>query len=67
MKRSTRRGPALAVCLALAANGCAHKQPTNKQIAIGIGVVVGLSLLLYLAIEQCNKGANFCDNSPNPQ
>ena len=47
-------------------SGCAHKQPTNKQLAIGAGVVVGLSLLLYLAITQCDKGANFCDNSPNP-
>ncbi|MBA3500392.1 MAG: hypothetical protein M4D80_05840 [Myxococcota bacterium] len=46
--------------------GCAHKQPTNKQIAIGAAIVVGLGLLLYLAIEQCNKGANYCDNSDDP-
>jgi energy-converting hydrogenase Eha subunit E len=46
--------------------GCAHKQPTTKQIAVGAVVVVGFSLLLYLAVEQCNKGANYCDNSPSP-
>ncbi len=58
---------ALLLCGALASVGCAHKQVTNKQVAIGIGVVVGLSLLLYLAVSQCNKGANFCDNEPTPQ
>jgi hypothetical protein len=36
-------------------------------VAIGAAVVVGLGLLLYLAISQCDKGANFCDNEPNPQ
>lgn len=44
--------------------GCAHKSPSTKQVAVGAAVVVGLSLLLYLAVEQCNKGANYCDNSP---
>jgi hypothetical protein len=48
-------------------SGCAGKQPTNRQLAIGGAAVVGLALLLYLAVAQCDKGANFCDNSPNPQ
>ena len=51
----TRPLTALVLCGALASGGCAHKQLTNKQVAIGIGVVVGLSLLLYLAISQFAK------------
>lgn len=46
--------------------GCAHKQLTTKQVVGGAAVIVGLSLLLYLAVEQCNKGAAYCDNMPNP-
>lgn len=57
----------VAVVLAVSLTaGCAHKQPTNKQLAIGAAVVVGLGLLLYLAVEQCDKGANYCDNSSPP-
>jgi hypothetical protein len=57
----------VAVVLATGATaGCAHKQPTDRQLVIGAAVVVGLGLLLYLAVEQCHKGANYCDNSPNP-
>jgi hypothetical protein len=49
-------------------SGCAHdhRQLTNKQVAIGVVVVVGAAALLYLAIAQCHKGASYCDNSPNP-
>ena len=57
---------AVLVCVSLGGTGCAHKQPTNKQLAIGAAAVVGLGLLLWLAIEQCNKGANYCDNSDDP-
>lgn len=57
---------ALTLSAALA-SGCAHKQLTNKQVAIGVGAVVGITLLVYLAIAQCNKGANFCDNDADPQ
>jgi hypothetical protein len=32
----------------------------------GAGVVVGVALLLYLAVEQCHKGASFCDDEPAP-
>jgi hypothetical protein len=60
------RTVSIAVIAALATSGCAHKQLTNRQVAIGAAVVVGVGLLLYLAIEQCNKGAAYCDNSPNP-
>jgi len=56
---------ALVLALALVA-GCAHsnRQLTNKQVAIGIGVAAGAALLLYLAIEQCHKGASYCDDEP---
>jgi hypothetical protein len=54
------------VVVLLFGSGCAHKQPTNKQVAIGAAVVVGLGLLLYLAIAQCDKGAAYCDNSDDP-
>lgn len=57
---------AVVVALSGASVGCAHKQPTNRQVAIGAAVVVGLGLLLYLAIEQCNKGPTYCDNSASP-
>jgi hypothetical protein len=56
----------LALMVALSSIGCAHKQPTNRQLAIGAATVVGIGLLVYLAVEQCHKGANFCDNSPAP-
>lgn len=60
-----KRAIAFLLCAALA-GGCAHKQLTNKQVAIGVGAVVGVALLLYLAISQCHKGANFCDNQDDP-
>ena len=44
--------------------GCAHRQPTNRQVAIGIGAVVGITLLVLLAKHQCDKGASYCDNEP---
>lgn len=62
------RALALVVSLGLAGSGCArqHHQLTNRQFAIGAGAVVGLALLLYLAVEQCHKGASFCDDDPPP-
>jgi hypothetical protein len=53
----------LVLCLGFL-TGCAHRQPTNRQVAIGIGAVVGLTLLLLLAKHQCDKGASYCDNEP---
>jgi len=32
---------------------------------IGAAVVAGFALLVYLAVSQCHKGANYCDNSPS--
>ena len=54
--------------LALPGAGCAKQnhQLTNRQFAIGAGVVVGVALLLFLAVEQCHKGASFCDDDPPP-
>jgi hypothetical protein len=62
------RTAAVVLALATAATGvgCAHRQPTNRELVIGGAIVVGLGLLIYLAVEQCHKGANYCDNSPNP-
>ena len=62
------RSIAIVLMLALPGAGCArqHHQLTNRQVAIGAGVVVGFALLLYLAVEQCNKGASFCDDDPPP-
>jgi len=66
VRTSAIAAAAVMVALTGANAGCAHKQPTNKQIAIGAAAVVGLGLLLYLAVQQCDKGANYCDNSPPP-
>jgi hypothetical protein len=51
---------ALVVALATASAGCAHKQLTNRQVAVGVvaGVaVVGLVVLLAL---QCNDLTTDC-------
>lgn len=75
MKRSTfapavpseqdmRRISALLVALTLT-SGCAHRQLTNRQLATGGAVVVGIAALLWLAVAQCRKSAAFCDNSPS--
>jgi len=55
--------------LSLACASCAHGQHhqlTNRQVVIGAAAVVGIALLVYLAVEQCHKGANFCDDDPPP-
>ena len=58
----------LALALGLGANpGCAHRQVTNREVAIGAVAVVGVTALVWLAIVQCRKSAAFCDNSPAGQ
>jgi hypothetical protein len=48
----------------LLAGGCNRQhQLTNRQIVTAGVVVVGVAALLILAISQCNKGANYCDNA----
>lgn len=65
--RTRRRLAAILLGTSLSASsGCAHHQLTNKQIAIGAAVAVGVGVLVVLAVSQCHKGANYCDNSPAP-
>jgi hypothetical protein len=70
MSRGIRASRALAALLVVAMLGvnvgCAHKQLTNRQLAVGGAAIVGLGLLLFLAVHQCQKGASYCDNSPAP-
>jgi len=64
--RPRRRIAAAILCASLGASpGCAHRQVTNRDVVIGAAVVAGFALLVYLAVSQCHKGANYCDNSPS--
>ena len=59
-----RRLAALLLVTSLAFTpGCAHWQPTRKQVGIGIIAAVGVTLLILLAVTQCNKGAASCDET----
>jgi hypothetical protein len=44
-------------------SGCAHWQPTRKQVAIGIIGATVATLLIILVVTQCNKGAASCDDT----
>ena len=66
MRRVRRQLGVGILCAGLAAQpSCAHRQQlTNQDVAIGVTVAVGVALLIWLAVDQCHKGANYCDNSP---
>jgi len=46
--------------------GCAHRQLTNQEVAIGAIAVAFMGGLVYLAVTQCEKGVNYCENKPPP-
>jgi hypothetical protein len=59
--QSGMKRTALVLALALGTSGCAHKQLTNKQVAVGVvsvAAVVGLVILLSI---QCNDLTEQCN------
>jgi hypothetical protein len=57
--RGMRNAAAFALVIALG-TGCAHKQLTNRQVAIGIGVAAIVVIIIYAASQ-----SHCLDNSCN--
>ncbi len=59
-----RRISAILFAASLASQpGCAHRQLTNEQVAAGVVIAAGVAGLVYLAVQQCHKGVNYCESS----
>jgi hypothetical protein len=61
------RSRLVAAVLALTIAGCAHYQPTRRQVGVAIIGAAVITILVILAVSQCHKGAASCDeSSPTP-
>ncbi|HEX7700062.1 MAG TPA: hypothetical protein VF403_05060 [Kofleriaceae bacterium] len=61
------RSRLIAAVLAITIAGCAHYQPTRRQVGNAIIGAALITILVILGVNQCHNSAASCDDSsPSP-